>query len=175
MSCVFIESKSCACLKPFGVSITGPFDNPPITPSVPLRDGMLQGRVCDKEPLSRGHFGHQKRDDVISDRSVVSLFLCGWFPQKMKLLKSPCPGAPRQTHTVCKKQYGTAFCPFLLFALLYIKASLITATVYHGLGFDPICCSWSHLQQEVTSGPEWNVANESEAMQAARHSATKRI
>lgn len=51
-------------------------DNAPITQSVPLRDSILQARVSDKEPLSRGHFGHQKSDDVISDRSAVSPFLC---------------------------------------------------------------------------------------------------
>lgn len=50
-------------------------DNPPI-PSVLLRDSILHDRVSDKEPLSGGHFGHQKRDDVISDRSAVSPFLC---------------------------------------------------------------------------------------------------
>lgn len=72
-------------------------DNPPITPSVPLRDSILQGRVSDKEPLSRDLFGHQKRDDVISDRSAVSAFPCRWFPQKTNLLKSHCTSGPVQT------------------------------------------------------------------------------
>lgn len=122
-------------------------NNPSITPSVPLRDSILQGRVCDKEPLSRGHFGHQKRDDVISDRSVVSLFLSDWFPQKTNLLKSPCPGGPLQTHTVCKKQYGmqTAACSYLHFDLPHIKAGFIKATMYHG------CQGWPSVLLMISS------------------------
>lgn len=41
--------------------------NPPITLSVPPGDS-------DKEPLSGGHFDHQKGDDVTMDRSVVPPF-----------------------------------------------------------------------------------------------------
>lgn len=92
---------NCDCIEPFSARRQRSML---ITPSVPLRDSILQGRVSEKEPLSKGHFGHQKRDDVISDRSVVSPFPCRWFPQKT--FKEPLHFVAHYK-LICKEQHGT--------------------------------------------------------------------